>query len=400
AKNPAGWAELLELLRGSESPVVVGINARVADGHDPSWLWDVNFEEFTGRDVVATGERCGDLAVRLKYAGLRHATVPDQREALSAPGVSYVEYVGNYTAFQQLRRAVVTRSASKVPSAVTWHEPKGVPEATESFRRVGAVRDSVLRIAVVHPDLLGTYGDGGNGKILACRAAWRGWPVELLLARSDMALPSADIYCIGGGEDAPQVESAMLLQASILASAVDGGAAVLAVCAGFQVVGRSFPDANGSEHEGLGLLDVVTTRGTGPRSVGEVTADPVAPAIGTVSLKRFTGFENHSGVTRLGTGCEPLGTVASGVGNGDGSNTEGAWHARVVGTYLHGPVLARNPALADAMLHLATGRTIEPLDDSEEDALRIERLGSVRHTHGSRSARRTLSLAELIRIRG
>ncbi len=104
AKNPAGWAELLDLLEGGSDPVVIGINARVADGHDPSWLWDVAFERLAGRMVVATGERCRDLAVRLRHAGVAHVTVPDDLEALGAAGSSQVEYVGNYTAFQSLRR--------------------------------------------------------------------------------------------------------------------------------------------------------------------------------------------------------------------------------------------------------------------------------------------------------
>jgi UDP-N-acetylmuramyl tripeptide synthase len=104
AKNPAGWAELLDLLSEDDGPVVVGINARTADGHDPSWLWDVPFEELAGREVVATGERARDLAVRLHYAEVAHETVPDQLAAVTraARHGRPVEYVGNYTAFHDL----------------------------------------------------------------------------------------------------------------------------------------------------------------------------------------------------------------------------------------------------------------------------------------------------------
>jgi CobQ-like glutamine amidotransferase family enzyme len=98
-----------------------------------------------------------------------------------------------------------------------------------------------LRIAVVYPDLLGTYGDGGNGQILARRAEWRGRAAELLQATSDRPLPDADVYCLGGGEDGPQVRAARtLMDDGTLARRVGEGAVVLAVCAGFQVVGRSF----------------------------------------------------------------------------------------------------------------------------------------------------------------
>ena len=202
AKNPAGWAELLDLLGHSEIPVVIGINSRIADGHDPSWLWDVPFEKLAGRTVVATGERSRDLAVRLKYGGLEHQVVHEQTLALLAPETTLVEYVGNYTAFQQLRRSLERRrpllqnlgreptssstgndsfDARPVPSAIDTNVTAGLTETTPT----GASRrpsESVLRIAIVHPDLLGTYGDGGNGRVLACRAAWRGWPVELVLA--------------------------------------------------------------------------------------------------------------------------------------------------------------------------------------------------------------------------
>ncbi|HEY5245936.1 MAG TPA: MurT ligase domain-containing protein, partial [Acidimicrobiales bacterium] len=97
AKNPAGWQELLGLVRPGTGPVVVGINARIADGHDPSWLWDVPFERLGGRLVVATGERCRDLAVRLRHAGVAHITVPDDLGALRAAASATVQYVGNYT---------------------------------------------------------------------------------------------------------------------------------------------------------------------------------------------------------------------------------------------------------------------------------------------------------------
>lgn len=257
---------------------------------------------------------------------------------------------------------------------------------------------SALTVVVVFPDLLGTYGDGGNGVVLARRAEWRGFPVELVEAPSDQALPTGDLYCLGGGEDGPQVRAACALRNDgTLARAVDNGAAVLAVCAGYQIAGRNFPGADGRERPGVGLLDVSTHKGTGPRAVGEVVAEPIAGALldagfsgtgfsgtgraGTDTaegLPTLTGFENHGGVTSVGPGARPLARVTAGTGNGDPSHTEGAWAGRVVGTYLHGPVLARNPALADRLLGWATGNPLPPLDDREESALRAERLSSAR----------------------
>src|ERR1700683_8768 len=125
---------------------------------------------------------------------------------------------------------------------------------------------SPLRIAVVYPDLLGTYGDGGNGLVLARRVEWRGHDVALLQAFSAQPLPEADVYCLGGGEDGPQVRAARsLIDDGTLARRAEDGAVVLAVCAGYQIAGRTFPGADGAPHEGVGLLDIETAKGRGPR---------------------------------------------------------------------------------------------------------------------------------------
>ena len=403
AKNPAGWTELLDLLEGGTDPVVVGINARIADGHDPSWLWDVPFERLAGRLVVATGERCRDLAVRLRHAGVTHLTVPDGLEALAAAGSGRVEYVGNYTAFQALRRRLASAaphagmSARPVPSTSTSparSEPAspapGMPVAVttggapaKGRRRARTSGPSALRVVVVHPDLLGTYGDSGNGRVLAGRAVWRDIPVELVHALSDAPLPAgADVYCLGGGEDGPQVQSAERLRDGVLAGAVEAGAVVFAVCAGYQVIGRSFPGADGRRHPGVGLLDVDTVKGSGRRAVGELVAEPIVLSAGNghpdpVVLGTLTGFENHSAVTHVGDGARPLARVLSGVGNGGGDVTEGARAGLVVGTYAHGPALARNASLADLLLAWATGSVPAPLEDVEERALRAQRLDAV-----------------------
>jgi lipid II isoglutaminyl synthase (glutamine-hydrolysing) len=230
---------------------------------------------------------------------------------------------------------------------------------------------SSLRIAVVYPDLLGTYGDGGNGLILARRAQWRGFEVALTQAASDAPLPEADIYCLGGGEDGPQVRAArLLIEDGMLRRRAAEDAVVLAVCAGYQIVGNSFPGADGASHVGMGLLDIATVKSTGPRAVGEVVAEATG-----ATLPALTGFENHGGSTTLAAGVMPLGRVSKGIGNGDGSGTEGAIAGHVVGTYLHGPVLARNPALADLLLCWALQtEALPPLEDEAEEALRHERL--------------------------
>ena len=235
-------------------------------------------------------------------------------------------------------------------------------------------RESAVRIAVLLPELLGTYGDGGNGRILERRLAWRGIAVERIDCTGGTPIPEqADVYLLGGGEDRPQTLAARELRSSgAVNRAHVRGAVVFAVCAGFQIIGQSFPGAEGVE-PGLSLIDITTEVGPGPRCVGELAfeADPI------LGLPTLSGFENHQGVTRLGPGVEPLGRVVTGRGNGiHGVPIEGARAGRVVATYAHGPVLARNPALADHLLSMVLGE-LAPLPLPEVDALRAERLRAV-----------------------
>src|ERR1700759_5297485 len=177
----------------------------------------------------------------------------------------------------------------------------------------------------------------------------RGFPVEANETRSDQPMPSsADIYLIGGGEDGPQaLASQRLIADGGPHPAGSQGAAVLAICAGYQLFGHSF-FAKGTKCPGLGLLDLYSDRGE-TRAVGELRGD-IDPRLG---LPALTGFENHGGRTHLGPGVSPLARVTAGIGN-DGQ-VEGAWHGKILGTYSHGPALARNPAIADLLLRWATG---------------------------------------------
>jgi CobQ-like glutamine amidotransferase family enzyme len=242
-------------------------------------------------------------------------------------------------------------------------------------------------IAVVYPDLLGTYGDGGNAVVLAQRLRWRGISAEVVQLKGDDPVPeTCGIYVLGGGEDDPQTLAArQLIAGGSLARAVDAGAVVFAVCAGLQVVGRSFLGRDGGPHPGVGLLDCTTDRRAATRPVGELVVAP-DPAL---HLPTLSGYENHGGLTTPGETATPLGRVVSGTGNGDG--WEGVVNGHVLGTYMHGPALARNPALADLLLTWAVG-ALDPLDDTEPEALRRSRLYAVAAAEGrvSRKLRRWL----------
>ena len=204
-------------------------------------------------------------------------------------------------------------------------------------------------ICVLYPDLLGTYGDSGNGLALAERARRRGLDVELVNVTLNDEVPDAALYLLGGGEDGPQRLAADLLRTSSFASRVRDGANVLAVCAGLQILGTTFCVEGDDEYEGVGLVDVVTSRGE-RRSVGELAT--------RVGDQLLVGFENHGGRTVL-NGAEALGTVLKGRGNDgklDGYHTKNIW-----ATYAHGPVLAMNPWFCDEILSVVYGVELEPL---------------------------------------
>ncbi|MCD2185616.1 type 1 glutamine amidotransferase [Actinomycetospora soli] len=219
------------------------------------------------------------------------------------------------------------------------------------------------RIVLLLPEVLGTYGDAGNAAVLATRLRWRGIDAAVHTVGWDDAVPEGgDVYVLGGGEDAAQLLAVDRLRDSTgLRRALDRGAPTLAVCAGLQILGRSFTVADGTRVTGLEVLDVETVPGRGARRIGDVTADPLLPGL----TDPLVGFENHGGVTTLGADAAPLARVrGNGAGNGTGDRLEGAVGGSVVGTYVHGPVLARNPALADLLLTRALG-ALPPLEVPE-----------------------------------
>jgi CobQ-like glutamine amidotransferase family enzyme len=218
----------------------------------------------------------------------------------------------------------------------------------------------MLEIIRIHNELMGTYGDRGNADILKFRASIAGIRSSVTDISYSQVIPrTADIYLLGGAEDAAQVLShAALAKSKALNSAVAKGAVVLAVCAGFQIIGNSFV-ANDERYSGLGLLDVQTSAGK-KRLVGDIAIES------EFFDANLTGFENHSGITTLGKSVMPLGKVIVGNGNGAG-DVDGAVFGNVFGTYLHGPVLARNPEFADLLLERAAGEPIKVVRDELAD---------------------------------
>jgi len=230
-----------------------------------------------------------------------------------------------------------------------------------------------LRVGHLYPEYLNIYADRGNIAVLAGRAARRGLELDIsAIGLRETPEPGAyDLLYVGGGQDREQALIApdMAAKGPALAEAVAGGAAFLAVCGGYQLLGRYYRDRYGSELPGAGVLPLHTVAGE-RRMIGDVLLECELDPGRTESL---AGFENHAGRTILDDGAEPLGRVVAGFGNDGASGYEGCRLGRAVGTYLHGPLLPRNPWLADWLLAQAAAHRsggdppeLEPLDDSLE----------------------------------
>lgn len=244
-----------------------------------------------------------------------------------------------------------------------------------------ARRRDAVRIVVVYPGLMGTYGDGGNAVALRARCTRRGIAAEVVAVQAPDPVPrDGDLYLVGGAENASQAMAAALLRAEGgMRAAAEAGATVVGICGGYQILGESVTDADGVTTDGLGLLDVRSAP-LPQRAVGDIAVrghGALAPGDGAGGL--LVGFENHAFGTVLGPDASPLGHVVRGTGNGLGATgAEGALQGRVLGTYLHGPLLALNPALADALLTPVVG-PLDPLDDSIADEVRHLRLSLPGH---------------------
>ncbi|MFD7006541.1 type 1 glutamine amidotransferase [Rhodococcus jostii] len=232
--------------------------------------------------------------------------------------------------------------------------------------------DSTVRIGLVLPDVMGTYGDGGNALILRQRLRMRGYDAEIVeITLNDPVPESLDVYTLGGAEDSAQrLATRHLAKYPGLQKAAERGAPVLAICAAIQVLGNWYETSSGERVDGVSMLDV-TTSPQATRSIGEVITTPRMDGL----TQPLTGFENHRGGTTLGADARGLARVTHGVGNGVGDGLEGVVQGSVIGTYMHGPALARNPELADLLLKRALGvDELAPLDLPEVAQLRRERL--------------------------
>lgn len=412
AKNPTGFNQNLKIVEADQGPKMVAffINDQVADGHDISWIWDIDFEELAGQPdtvVFAGGSRAHDLAVRLKYAGIEAAVIEniedafDRLGALTAAGAlpsdAAVYAIANYTALPPVHAALNAMEAAEAPEAPEAAEaaaciavaaptprpddpaqaPASEGKNAEPGNAAAALSEPPVVIAHMLPDLLNLYGDGGNVRILEQRLRWRGIPVEVRRIQHGEAVDfsQVDLVFMGGGPDREQklASEQLLAMRDELAVYVEGDGPLLAICGGYQILGRQW--LWGDELvPGLGLIDMETRR---PGTSADRLIDNMVLE-SPLATHPVVGYENHAGRTYLGEGVEGFGRVVSscGHGNNDDDRVEGARYKNVVGTYSHGPLLSKNPEVADWLLARALERRAErtgtpaadlaPLDDGAE----------------------------------
>ena len=399
AKNPAGFNQNLRIVMGDTGPAAIAffINDKDADGHDVSWLWDVDFQELAevdGFTVYAGGERRNDLQVRLKYAGVEAELIDNVEDFLSksqqAIPDSRAYIITNYTALHHLKHELDSLAVGQSKDAAAMgkhaltaneceHAHESGPSDTSRPARQACAGQRLVIVQML-PSLLNLYGDGGNVTILADRARRRGFDVELVMANdaSEARLDTADIVFLGGGPDREQklASEILLSMKGQLEEYVQDDGVLLAICGGYQIIGNEWLHAD-ELVPGLGLVDVTTRRAKGDahnRLVGNIVlSSPLA-------RMPVVGFENHAGRTYLGESCQPFGTVMGhrGGGNNGEDGQDGVVWRNVIGTYLHGPLLAKNPQVADALIERALARRaaregVEPpvlceLDDAQEIA--------------------------------
>jgi hypothetical protein len=226
-----------------------------------------------------------------------------------------------------------------------------------------------LRVLSLYPELMNIYADRGNIAVLRARCEWRGigFSHEGVTIGDALDPGSADLFYMGGGQDRDQAAVAVDMAESkrdALHEAAGRGAVVLGVCGGYQLLGHSYQIGD-KRLPGVGLVDLETVREPGERLIGNCA---IEADLGT-GPQTIAGFENHGGRTYLGPGAEPLGRVLNGHGNNGKDGFEGVRRANVIGTYLHGPLLPKNVWLADRLIELALGTSLEPLPGDEmEDA--------------------------------
>lgn len=371
AKNPTGFNQNLKIITNSantpkKTAVAFFINDKIADGRDVSWLWDVDFEEMAKLENVqffSGGTRKHDMQVRLKYADIASCLCESVDEILDSDAED-IYIIANYTALPVVKAQLDSYKKNALQTSLN----------VKKIARPDFSSEKSLRIAHMYPDLLNLYGDGGNVRILQKRCEWRGInaDVEQIFHGDAVDLSKYDIVFMGGSPDKEQKIASSDFQniKDELKAYVENDSVLLAICGSYQILGSTWLCDN-DEVAGLGILPIHTKR---PGTSADRLTNNIALSTDISDLP-VIGYENHAGRTVFDDcNLKPFGKVISktGCGNNEEMHSDGVVYKNVIGTYLHGPLLSKNPEVADYIIKLALLKKygeeieLESLDDAEE----------------------------------
>ena len=381
AKNPTGCNVSLRILNedADEKELLFVLNDNLADGHDVSWIWDINFDDLNNVSrIVTAGTRAYDIAIRIKTSGFDASKIEpylDLKEAVKNFYKTDVKkyVIANYTALQPTRKEILNLGPVQI------EKKEDVSQNGQNVQK--ETSQNVLKILYLYPDILELYGDFGNIQVLKYRLEKRG--IEAIIVPYSIGdtppnFSDFDLVFAGGGADQEQgiLSEDLLKYKESIKEAVENGVFFLLICGAYQLFGKYYKGVEGNIIPGLEVFDYYT----------EAINDRKKRCIGNVVINanlnnketKVIGFENHGGQTfDVSTS---FGNVLAGNGNKFGDSKEGFFANNVIATYLHGPLLSKNPELADYIIKYCMDRkygediVLEPLDDNFENLCREQLL--------------------------
>lgn len=416
AKNPTGSNVSLRILNedDSEKELLFVLNDNIADGFDVSWIWDINFNNLNNVSrIITSGTRAYDIAIRIKTSGFPaekiepYLNLEDAVKALYKTNVKkYV--IANYTSLQPTRHKLKKFDEMNNNSNITIVETNDIieKETTDTIRQNNETNSdcpNCLKILYLYPDMLELYGDYGNIQVLKYRIESRGYKAIIDRYSIGDTAPNFNDYDIvfaGGGADNEQsiLAEDLVKYKDNIKEAVENGVFFLLICGAYQLFGKYYKGVEGNIIPGLEVFDYYTVANPDrkKRCIGNIVIDATLDAninikkssnsnddssdnIENLNLKtKVIGFENHGGQTF--DISNSFGNILFGNGNKFGDSEEGFFENNVIATYLHGPLLSKNPELCDYIIRYCLDRKynenveLEPLNDEFENLCREQLL--------------------------
>ena len=399
AKNPTGSNVSLRILNedDSEKDLLFVLNDNIADGFDVSWIWDINFNNLNNVSrIVTSGTRAYDIAIRIKTSGFPvekiepYLNLEDSIKALYKTNVKkYV--IANYTSLQPTRHELkkfdeICQNNLENACNDNISSDLNVSEMSQQKNdKTNSDNSDCLKILYLYPDMLELYGDYGNIQVLKYRIESRGYKAIIDRYSIGDAAPNFNDYDIvfaGGGADNEQsiLANDLIKYKDNIKEAVNNGVFFLLICGAYQLFGKYYKGVEGNIIPGLEVFDYYTVANPDrkKRCIGNIVIDANLSSSNDIIKTKVIGFENHGGQTF--DIYASFGNVLFGNGNKFGDSEEGFFQNNVIATYLHGPLLSKNPELCDYIIKYCLDRRynenviLEPLNDGFENLCREQLL--------------------------